>query len=106
MRVRAFFLVALLLASVAALFPVASAQTFPSILATNSSNDTGNTHIVDLPEGIEDGDLLLIVWMSAVTDVFESHGVETPTGWTKLFDETMQIGGTWCAAPQIGRAHV
>lgn len=59
---------------------------YPVVAATNANSDTGNdtSHSVDLPAGIQSGDLLLIFW----ADRERTSTVTTPTGWTVLYSQT------------------
>lgn len=58
---------------------------YPSVASTATSAktvDTGTTHTVSLPSGIEAGDLLLIFWADANTSGTQPA---TPAGWTALY---------------------
>lgn len=59
---------------------VGGAADFPTVAATNSSQENTSTtsHTVNLPASIAAGDLLLIIWQSS------SPSVTTPSGWNLL----------------------
>jgi uncharacterized delta-60 repeat protein len=60
---------------------------FPEVAATASSTSGGATssHSVNLPAGIQNGDLLMIFW----ADNNSTATVTTPTGWNILYSTTV-----------------
>ncbi len=64
----------------------AFAQIFPVVAGTNSSsqnNTNGTSHIVALPSGIVNGDLLLVFWDDENNP---SNFLSVPYGWVSLYD--------------------
>jgi hypothetical protein len=61
---------------------------YPVIAATNTSakiGQMGTTHTINLPAGIQSGDLLLIFWTDETTS---STAPTTPSGFTQLYTQT------------------
>jgi lysophospholipase L1-like esterase len=64
------------------------AQTFPVIAGVNYSAKTvttGTAHTINLPTGIQSGDLIIIFWVDATT----TGSVSTPSGFTQLYSSTV-----------------
>lgn len=76
--------------------PVVTTTTgvFPQVAATNTSIDASavTSHTVNLPTGINAGDLLIVVFGQSVSQ----NQPTFPAGWTRMFPAMANnIGGTW-----------
>src|SRR5690606_3436889 len=66
---------------------------FPVLRGTSadSSNIFDGTHLIDLPAGVQEGDLLIVDYTAAAVDALDTITLNVPGGWSSLDYQTQFI---------------